>query len=143
MPEQFWVFCDYVDHRGINVVLEGLRALGPGDKAKMNEFIRQLERTKSFDRKDVKALKNIDGEKGKGLHELRYKLSNVQQRPLGILGPKKHALEAKYEKPLFTILVMAKEMNSRFVPPGAVQMCWNALEKIKNGQATIVPHDFS
>ena len=143
MPEQYRIFCDYVDHRGTNIVLDGLSQMSEDDKAKMNEFLRQLERVKHFDSKDVKPLRNVNGEKGKGLYELRYKLNKVQQRPLGLIGPGGHELERRFQKPIFTILVMAEERNGRFVPPGAVKMCWTRLETIRNGHGKIILHDFS
>lgn len=51
----------------------------------------------------------LTGKKFRALGKLRFKVRNVQHRPLGFFGP---------ERMTFTLLIWATERDGKFAPPG-------------------------
>ena len=106
-----WTFLDFVDDRGENQIrawIEGQPpSFGKRLRATLNARLDLLSAMKPL--RGLPYTKILDGECD-GLFEIRFKANNVQCRPLCFYGPNRTEI---------TILMGAKEMNGRFVPPNA------------------------
>jgi hypothetical protein len=71
-------------------------------------------RPRGFDR--------LSGKKYRALGELRFKVGNVQHRPLGFFGP---------EQRTFTLLIWATERDGNFAPPGVRDTALQRMNLVK------------
>lgn len=137
VPERFWSVMDYVDQRGINVVLADLNGLPEAAHEAINAWIMNIEVVEPpFDASDVKKLKNKRGQDCLGFFEFRIKHNGNQYRPIAAYGPNTKLRQ-------ITIFAVAVEQNSRLVPHGICDTCRNRLGKLNNGIGHVVSHDFS
>lgn len=128
---------DYIDHRGRNVVLDGLNAIPLTAKLRINAFIQYIEVTPPpFDREDVKKLKNKDGQNCLGFIEFRIRCQGVQYRPIAWHGPDTTQKQ-------ITIFAIATEKNSRFEPSGICQTCSNRLSGLLRNEGRIQLHNLT
>src|SRR4051812_25582413 len=123
IPGKKWRICDYVDHRGRNVVKDDVASYPKAAKAAINAFIQSIEvLDPPIHRSLMKPLKNKNGENGKGLYEFRVRCDGVQYRPILKLqgGPSREIV----------ILAVPTESNERFAPSGIIATCWTRVSRI-------------
>jgi len=99
-------YCDFLDWR---------EKMPVKAKARMDVIIEYLEVTKDW--KNTPYIKQLKGYKG--IHEIRFTVSNIQYRPLGCYGP---------DKKSFVFLIGAKEQGDEFNPRNAP---WKAAKRKK------------
>jgi hypothetical protein len=126
---------DYVDHRGENLVLQDLRGFPAAARAAINAFIQNIEVTKPpFDVREVKKLRNKNGQNCLGFVEFRIRNCGVQYRPIAWHGPDQRQI---------TIFAIAVEQNSRLHPFGICETCNTRRGRLSRHEGRIVIHDFS
>jgi hypothetical protein len=132
----YWDIRDYIDHRGNNVIFDALEVLGPEVKSAINFAILALRvEPPPLGRPLVGKLENKKGAKCDGLLELRVPFNGVQYRPIMYYGPER-------DKQQITLLGVATEKNSRFVPSGICKTCWTRIKGINFHGHKTVPHNF-
>lgn len=136
--ERFWRVMDYVDHRGVNVVLADLNGLPEGAHEAINALIQNIEVTEPpLTLADgVKKLVNKRGQDCDGFLEFRVRHDGNQYRPIFAYGPDTKARQ-------ITIFAVAVEQNSRLVPHGICDTCKNRRNKLNGRIGHVVAHDFS
>lgn len=67
------------------------------------------------------------------LGKLRFKVSNVQHRPLGFFGPQQNE---------FTLLIWATERDGKFNPAGIQDTALERIKRIGDGRAKVYEFDF-
>jgi hypothetical protein len=130
---KLWVFCDFIDAAGENVVHAWLHSRAVSVKARMriNRIITHLEAAPSTDWGDY--VKTLSGDEYSGLMELRVTVQNVQYRPLMVHGPGRGDV---------TILLGAIERGGQFEPRTACERAQANRLHITTPERTI-DHDFS
>ena len=130
---KLWAFLDFVDGQGENVIQDWLQGLAPSVraevKAKLNTRIQYLEVTSIFGPPYTGLL---HGECA-GLFEIKFKVKNVQYRPLACYGPEAREV---------TLLFGAIEKSDRLEPPGACSTALNRKALIDTDRRYVCPHDF-
>lgn len=123
-----WIFKDYVDSGGENVVRSWLDRQPKAAKAKINALIRRLEVVDWLDMPEVRMLQG----ECDGLMELRTQAGNVQYRPLCCYGPQRREV---------IILIGAIEKGRKFVPPSACRTAQERKAQLAERGCTC-DHDF-
>ena len=118
-----WVVRCFANARGENLFDRGYRDQLPEVRAEfravLNGLLAQEDivgwcRPNGFDR--------LSG-KYRELGKLRFKIRNVQHRPLGFFGP---------EQRTFTLLIWATERDGKFAPPGVQDTALQRISQIKD-----------
>jgi hypothetical protein len=124
-----WVFKDYQDASGGNVILAWLNTLPKTAKIRINIAIQRLE---VMDRLPVKLFKPIPGA-GRGLWELRIRAESVQYRPICYHGPGRGEI---------TILAGEREIGGKFDPLSACSTAQMRKTEVSE-EGNVCDHDFS
>ena len=114
-----WLFLDYVDERGVNVIQDWLmdkREVPIKARAKIQRLLLQLAGTKLWARPWASNLDDYDA-----IVEIRVLWMNTQYRLLGFRGP---------ENREFTILFPAKEQGDAFVPANAPSIAQSRMKLV-------------
>ena len=126
-------FKDFVDANGENVIRSEFNSLPPGIrkkyKAKLEWKLAHLQVVRQLEMPHVRQLTGPCS----GIFEIRFEIGNVQYRPLCCYGPSDGDV---------TILVLAKEVGSQFVPASA---CATALARkaLLSQRGQSVDHDLN
>ena len=126
-----FIFNDYVDDHGINVIRDWLKSLSPKARAKVNTRISALEALPRNQWADFTGA--LVGSGWDGIYEIRIRYDNIQLRPLFAYGPGRE--EA-------TLLMGAEERGGEIEPRSAASTCQTRAARVRQGTNT-VKHDYN
>lgn len=130
MAEKCWLFLDFVDSDGENVIHGWLHSLPKGARLRINTVISFLEATPPPLRAPyVKRLKGPCD----GLMELRVTHNNIQYRPLACYGPGEREV---------TLLIGAEEHGGKLDPQSACETALSRKRLIHEREEATREHQF-
>lgn len=125
-----WTFLDFVDERGLNVIHRWIEGLPKTAKVKIQTQIPILA---AMEQLRFPYTTMLEGECD-GLMEIRFRVRNVQYRPLAYYGPQQGEV---------TILTGATEVGDRIEPPGICATALNRKALVDQDRRYVCPHDLS
>lgn len=128
MAEPYWVFRDFVNVRGENLIRTWLHSLPAGARAEIHVRLDYLATLPRLGRPYVGQLRHDC----KGLYEIRVDFNRVRYRPIGYYGPGRRD---------FTLLVGALEKGDQFEPRAACSTAFDRIGRLRSGEGTTCEHE--
>jgi hypothetical protein len=116
---KIWTFKKFCDEHGVSDIDIWRRKLPAEARAKMDQIISYMEITPTWEK--TRYIRPLV-EQYKGILEIKFKVKNIQYRPLGCYAPEK----------TFIILFGAEKKSNRFIPSNAPQLAVERREMVRN-----------
>jgi hypothetical protein len=129
-----WTFRDFTDESGDNVIAAWVGSIRSGKKqAKVAaRWDAMLEHLRNIENSDWPTGWFTELTGYEGILEMKFTVQNIQWRPLGYFGPRRHE---------FTFLIGAMEKNNRFVPTDAPSTAANRRQIVELNPQRAIDHD--
>ncbi|MBI2987622.1 MAG: type II toxin-antitoxin system RelE/ParE family toxin [Deltaproteobacteria bacterium] len=125
-----WKFFDFMRNPGRDAIEEWTQSLPKPAKADFEALLSVLAVTKTWDNRDVSALRGGVA-KGKGILEIKFSRAGIQYRVLGFYG---------LNRGEFTLLIGCTHKQRRYNPTNAIDTAIDRKNKVETRQGGICEH---